>query len=454
MKIEKKQLNLFNVICLGLGGAIGSGIFVMMGTGIAHTGHSIVLALSLGCLYMMMAYFFHLILSSMFVLVGGDYDARAMLFTPLLTGVYAMFTTLNNFGLAAYASGVVEYASMVFPQLKNFRTLAAIVIITVMFVITIRGSKFLANLMSVMTVVLIVSILLYCGFGIGEVQPGFFDPDTFFLNGGSGFLLALATLSFACMGTTTAPISQMAVTKNATRTTPLAIIIVSVILAVVYALMGYVSSGVLPVEEVGGRNLAVVAQEIFPHWLFVGFVLGGAVFAIGTSMLGGIISMRYPMVRIAEDGWIPAVFKKTTKSGYPYVTMIAIYIISILPLVLGLSLDEIISLIMIPNTLINCYMNFNLIRVVKRFPNAWNKSMMHMPMPLFTVLCIIAGLCNLVVALSLFTSLTPLSAFLALVLLFACIAIAAVRLKTGAVDKQKLLDMKEEIFNKYEKSAN
>lgn len=454
MKIEKKQLNLFNVFCLGLGGAIGSGIFVMMGEGIGYTGHSVVLTVSLGCVYMLLAYFFHLILSSMFVMVGGDYDARAMLFSPLMTGVYAMFIILNNFGMAAYATSTVDYVSMVFPKVNNYKTILAVLLITLLFAATIRGSKFVASLMSVMTVVMVVSIALFCAFGIGKVQPGFFDRDTFFLNGGSGFLMSIAIMSFACMGTTMAPFSQMAVTKNARKTTPIAILLVTIALAVIYAVTGYVASGVLPVEQVAGKNLALVAAEIFPNWLCIMFILGGAAFAIITSMTGGIIGMRYPMIRVADDGWIPEIFKKTTKNGYPYVTMLVIYIISIIPLILGFSLDEIISLIMIPNTLINCYMNLCLRKVVRRFPKAWEKSILHMPLPIFDILCIIAGLCNIVVAVSLMTSLTLLSGTLAIVLLLSCFGLSYLRLKTGAVDREKLLQNKEDMFKKYEKEEN
>ena len=52
----KPGLGLLNIFSLGVGGAIGSGIFVMMGCGIAYTGRSIVLAVSVGCLYMLLAY--------------------------------------------------------------------------------------------------------------------------------------------------------------------------------------------------------------------------------------------------------------------------------------------------------------------------------------------------------------------------------------------------------------
>lgn len=82
MEKEGKQLGLFDIFCLGLGGAIGSGTFVMMGSGIVAISRSIFISVAFGCLFMLMAYFFHVVMSSMFVLEGGDYDIKAMLFNP------------------------------------------------------------------------------------------------------------------------------------------------------------------------------------------------------------------------------------------------------------------------------------------------------------------------------------------------------------------------------------
>ena len=52
--------------------------------------------------------------------------------------------------------------------------------------------------------------------------------------------------------------------------------------------MSYVAAGVLPIEEVSNKNLSLVAKEIFPYWIFVIFIIGGAVFAIATSMITAI----------------------------------------------------------------------------------------------------------------------------------------------------------------------
>lgn len=107
MQGEKRNLGSFNIYSLGVGGAIGSGIFVMMGLGIAYTGHSVFLAVSIGCLYMLLAYLFHPIMSSMLVLPGGDYDMKAMLFGPTLTGISAYFTFFNGFAMSMYGLAIV-----------------------------------------------------------------------------------------------------------------------------------------------------------------------------------------------------------------------------------------------------------------------------------------------------------------------------------------------------------
>lgn len=121
MEKESKQLGLFDIFCLGLGGAIGSGIFVMMGSGIAATGRSIFISVAFGCLFMLMAYFFHVVMSSMFVLEGGDYDMKAMLFNPTLTGVSAVFTMMGGIGFAMYGGAIADYASMVFPVIGEYQ---------------------------------------------------------------------------------------------------------------------------------------------------------------------------------------------------------------------------------------------------------------------------------------------------------------------------------------------
>lgn len=418
MEKEGKQLGLFDIFCLGLGGAIGSGIFVMMGSGIAATGRSIFISVAFGCLFMLMAYFFHVVMSSMFVLEGGDYDMKAMLFNPTLTGVSAVFTMMGGIGFAMYGGAIADYASMVFPVIGEYTKLVGVGIIT-----------------------------LFVIMGLPKVQPGFFDLDGMFAGGASGFIVSLSIMAFTCQGTTMSPIAMMSVTKNSKRTIPLGVLLITVCLALIYGLMAVVAAGVLPIEQVANKNLALVAQAIFPNWLYVIFIIGGAVFAIATSLISGIAMMRYPAMRVAQDGWLPDFFKKTTKSGYPWVIQLTFYLFSILPIIFGFSLDSIVSLTMIPSMLMCFAQNISLIKIVKKFPKQWNESVIHMPTPIFNVLCVIAGICDLIVAYNLFVTMDLTGMLLVVAMCVVCVVIALIRLKSGAIDLQALENRKQAVMD-------
>ena len=187
-KAEKRSLNLFDVFSLGFGGAVGSGIFILMGLGIDATGKSIVLAVGVGCIFMLLAYFYNVLLSSMFCFEGGDYSQKAISFNPFFTGVSGYITFINGFSIAMYSVAIIQYASIVFPGILQYKTLIALAIITLFFAATIKGSKFVSVINSIMTVVLIGSIFMFIVFGVPNVQPGFFSDGQFFKNGAGGLV--------------------------------------------------------------------------------------------------------------------------------------------------------------------------------------------------------------------------------------------------------------------------
>ena len=443
----KKKLGLTNIFSLGVGGAIGSGIFVMMGFGIAYTGRSIVIAVSIGCLYMLLAYLFHPIMSSMFVLPGGDYDMKCMLMGPTMTGFSALATVVQGLGMASYGIAFASYFTSVFTAGKGYERWIALALMIVFFSLSVKGTKALANITTLITVILLISIVIFIGVGLLKVQSGYFsNSDGKFLYGGfNGLLGAIAMMSFACQGTTMAPVSVMPVTQNARRTIPLGILMITLTVGLVYALMSVVAAGVLPVEEVMGQNLALVAREIFNPFLFNVFILGAACCAIMSSLASGMTMLRYPLLAVAEDGWLPDIFKKTTKDGYPYVVMLLFLVFSVVPLFTSLSVDALISLVMIISMFMNAYMNIALIRLIKQYPEQWKNATLHMPIPVFNALCALGSVCAMAVAYYLFKDLNKESMIVCAVLFVAMVGIAQLRLRTGAVKKEDLLKKREAI---------
>lgn len=446
-----KKLNIWNIIGLGLGGAIGSGIFVLLGFGIGYTGRSILPVVVVGCFFMLLAYWYNLAMPSIFVMEGGDYSMKAMLFNPLLTGFGAWITVVNGFAFASYALAITGYLAVLFPELSNHTALCSFVIITIFFATTIKGSRFITILENLVTILLIASLGLFVVFGIGRVNPGEFFTNAdggFFKNGFAGFVSAIAVMGWACQGTTMVPVSMVAVTKKPKFTIPFGIIIITLALSVIYGLMAYVAGGVLPYEQIAGANLSVTAEAIFPRSLFLFFVVGGGIGAIASSVLGGLAMMRYPLIQIAEDGWMPAIFKKKTQDGYPYLTYLVLYLISVVPVLTGMSLDAAISLVMIPTMLINLYMNLACMTLPKKFPEQWAARSLKMPVWFYNICCILGAFCAGVVAYNLFKELTLPNAMIAIGIVVSMLAISFIRLKQGAVSKEQLLNNREEIIKK------
>jgi APA family basic amino acid/polyamine antiporter len=450
MNEEKgKKLNILNIIGLGLGGAIGTGIFVLLGAGIKYTGRSIIWVVIIGCFFMLLAYWYNLAMPSIFVLKGGDYSMKAMLFNPLMTGVGGWMTIVNAFAMSSYAIAITSYLMVVFPKIEAYQQLCSFIIITVFFISTIKGSRFVTILENLVTIVLIAALALFVLFGIPHVNPiEFFNPTAdggFFHGGFSGFVSAIAVMGWACQGTTMAPVSMAAVTEKPKRTIPVGIIIITALLAVVYGLMAYVAGGVLPYEKIAGANLSVTAEAIFPKSLYAFFVIGGGIGAIASSLLGGLAMFRYPLIHIAEDGWLPAVFKKTTKSGYPYLTYLVFYLVSVFPIVTGMSLDAAVSLVMIPSMLMNMYMNIACMTLPKTYPNQWKDRSIKMGVGFYNVCCVLGAFCAGVVAFNLFKDLNMQNAIVCVIILVALVGLSLWRLKIGAVNVDYLKEQKKKI---------
>lgn len=305
MEEKGKKLGLWNIIGLGLGGAIGTGVFVLLGYGVAYTGRSISLVVTIGCFFMLLAYWYNLIMPSMFVLKGGDYSMKAMLFNPFMSGVSAWMILVNGLAMSSYAVALAQYLAIAVPALQNHQTLVAFIAITLFFLSTIKGSRFITILENIITLVLVASLALFIIFGIPKVDfaSTFTSADGGFFHGGfTGFVSALAVMGFACQGTTMAPVSMAAVTKNPKRTIPLGIIIITLLLAVIYGAMGIVAGGVLPYAETAGQNISVTARAIFPNALYVFFVVGGGIGAIASSALPTLLRLHPLPVRHPSAG--------------------------------------------------------------------------------------------------------------------------------------------------------
>ena len=441
---NQKKLGVAELACYGIGNCIGSGIFVSMGSGIGFTGHSITLALIAANLVVLFAYAYKTLMAGMFVLPGGAYSQAALLQPPLLVGVTAISSIFTGLAFAMYAISIVEYASTVFPAIAPHSQIIAFGIITVFFATTMLGGKFMGKFNLIMVAVLIVSLLIYVIVGLPQVDFSTVVPkDGYFSGGPMGFIMAIAMMAFACQGATM-PVAMTADTRDPKRSLPKAILIASGVVTVVYCLIAIVSAGVLPIEQVANKNLGVVAQQIFPYPIFVIFILGGACFAIATSLYGAIASVQHPLLATIADGWLPSVLATKTKKGYPWLMMLLLYIVAIVPIWIDMGLNELISLMMIPTMVINLINNALMFKLIKRYPDAWKDGFFQMPKWAFYVTIVLAILADLLISVALLTTLESGDQYFILAMVAALFGFSFYRLKAGKVNLQDIQRIRQE----------
>ena len=436
---NKRKLGVAELSCYGIGNCIGSGIFVSMGTAIGFTGRSITLALVVACIVVLFAYAYKTLMSGMFVLPGGHYSQAALLQAPILVGVSAISGIFVGLAFAMYGLSIVEYASIIFPQIEPYGKIIAIAIITFFFATTFMGGKFMGKFNLVMVGVLIISLLVYIIAGIPKVDFSTANPlsEGYFSDGPFGFIMAVAMMSFACQGATR-PIEMTPDAKDPKRTLPKAILIASFVVMLVYVLIAVVTAGVLPIEQVADKNLGVVAQQIFPHSVYVIFTLGGACFAIATSLYGAIAGIQHPMLATIDDGWLPAFLGKKNKKGYPWVMMLVLYVIAIVPIFIDMGLSELISLMMIPTMILNLINNCLMFKLLKKYPEAWKNSFFHMPKFAFNITIVLAIIADLLISVALFTTLKSGDQYFIIGMVVFLFAFSYYRIKSGKIDLKAL----------------
>ena len=87
---------------------------------------------------MLLAYWYNLAMPAMFVMKGGDYSMKAMLFNPFMSGVSAWMILVNGLAMSSYSVALAQYLAIAIPSLQNHQTLVAFIAMTLFFLSTIK----------------------------------------------------------------------------------------------------------------------------------------------------------------------------------------------------------------------------------------------------------------------------------------------------------------------------
>ena len=343
-----RTLGVFALTCIGVGATVGAGIFVLTGSVAAgHSGPAVGLSFLLASLVCLLAALCYAELAAMIPVAGSAYsytyatlgEAVAWTVGWCLMMEYLFSASLVAISWAGYAQSTLHQVlgvellavlmSAPFDVKDGWRpyatgtlfNLPAMLVTVGCTLVLLRGLKTSTYFNNVMVVSKIIAILVLIAVGLRYVDPARWVPyvpantGSFGVYGLSGVFQGTAILVFAYIGFDA--VSTMGQeTRNPQRVIPLSLLLGLAICAVLYLVVSFVVTGMVPYKELDVPDPMYLAldragPQVAWAKLLVGFVAVVGLVSVLLVTLMGQVRIFYAMSR---DGLLPAAFARVHES--------------------------------------------------------------------------------------------------------------------------------------------
>lgn len=373
---NRSTLSLTGTLSLAIGFAIGSGIITQTGIAISMTGRSVALAFLLSAVLFLISFRPLFIMSSLLPKTSAAYCYSKELIHPDMGILHTYVYFLGRIAIAIFGISFAQYLASLLPFFESpgRQRALALALLTVFYIVNLFGIRFAARVQNVMCIVLIGGILTFIFAGIGKVDFALYVQEDFLTNGFQGLYSASSLLFFAVSGAYI--ITDFAPTiKNASRVMVKVIYGVTIVVTLLYTLMGIVASGTVSVPEAAGKPLTVAAQRIMGHsGAYAFFVVGACIGALITTLNSSFVWYSNSLIRPCLDGMLPKKWAKNNRHGVPFILMTIFYLFGAIPTILGIDL-EILSKAAIGLTILSaCIPMMGVLQLPKKYPELWKNS--------------------------------------------------------------------------------
>lgn len=437
MSTEKKRKGLgkWDLFFLAIGNCIGAGVFSTLGNAAGLTGKSVWLAYLVACIVGFITILPFLIVSQCARVNGGVYSMSAELLGQKWGGVVMYAYIPNSFTIALFALGLGSYAQAIFGW---DRQIVAVIALTAFFALNLMPAKNMVALQNVMTVTLIGALFMFGIVGTfkNNGAPFDFGAADYFLGGTKGFISAVVML---CFSTTNyyMVINFCMAAEKPKKDMPFAIILSAIFITVLYCLAAIADTGVLPIDVIANQPLSVAASQMFPTPLFLLFVIGGAAFALGTTLNAVFGSFSYIYQQGIFDGWFPEALSKRNKHGHPYILLGFTYIVALLPILLNFDINVVVNNILLMTYLTGLIPKIAIFTLPKKYPQLAQSNKLLANKGLFTFLMGLSLVFSVAICILSTTELTPVLIIASTAAMALTLILAFGRDKTGKVSMKK-----------------
>jgi len=317
------SMNLFDIVCLGINGIIGAGIFLLPGKLAAVAGQSSILIFVIcGLLCLAIALCFAE-MGGIYQETGGAYIYAKNTFGPMIGFMVGWMMWLSAIiGWAVMARGLLLYLRFVSPSLSE-GWIGEIIIISLILglgALNFLGVKIGSKIINFFTISKLIPIFVFIAFGVFHIKASNLGQIFSFKVDNIGSAIVIGLFAYTGFEYLAVPAGEM---KKPGRDIPVAFFIAILVTTLIYILVQTVATGTLPGLAQSEKPLADAAAS------FLG-PTGGILIAIGALLaIAGVnsgIALTGPrnLFALSSDGVLPKIFSKIHPQYHtPYIAICA-----------------------------------------------------------------------------------------------------------------------------------
>ena len=317
-----KVLGPFDLILMGIGAIVGTGIFVLTGTGAVTAGPALTLSFIVAAVACGFAALCYAEFASTVPVAGSIYTytyatlgelAAWMIGWDLLLE-YGLATSAVSVGWSGYFQSLISgfglhlptvltAAPGAVPGVTTWINLPALIIMLVLTAMLSWGVRESARLNNIMVAIKVGVVLLFIVVGARHVQPANWQP--FMPYGYNGMLSAAALVFFAFIGFD-AVTSAAEEVKRPERDLPIGIIGSLAACTILYVVVSAIMTGIVPYQQFLGVDhpVTLALKYAGENWV-AAFVDLGAILGMTTVILVMAYGQTRVIYAMSRDGLLP-----------------------------------------------------------------------------------------------------------------------------------------------------
>uniref|UniRef100_A0ACD5WA57 Uncharacterized protein n=1 Tax=Avena sativa TaxID=4498 RepID=A0ACD5WA57_AVESA len=328
-----KELNILELIAIGVGSTIGAGVYVLVGTvAREHAGPALTVSFLIAGIAAALSAFCYAELASRCPSAGSAYHYSYVCLGEGVAWLIGWALVLEyTIGGSAVARGISPNLALFFGgpdslpwilarhQLPWFDVIvdpcaaALVLVVSVLLCLGIKESSFVQGIVTTLNACVMLFVIVagcYIGFQIG--WDGYNVTDGYFPYGVNGVLAGSATVFFAYIGFDTVASTAEEV-KNPQRDLPLGIGAALSICCILYMMVSVVIVGIVPYSAMDPDTpiSSAFAKHGMQWAMYV--VTSGAVLALCSTLMGSLLPQPRILMAMARDGLLPSFFSDVNK---------------------------------------------------------------------------------------------------------------------------------------------